>query len=79
MNGMQLQWLEEAEEVSAPVEVAEEFVLWTVADEAALEGLLFAIGREQWEELQNYLESHPECRYRWSDDPASLVRGSRVA
>lgn len=79
MANLTLVWLAEAEEVSAPVEVAEQFQLWTVADEAALEGLLCAIGREQWEELQDYLESHPECRYRWSDDPASLVRGSRVA
>lgn len=66
MNERQLRWLEEAEEVSSPVEVAERFTLWTVADEAALEGLLFAIGREQWEELQDYLESHPELKCHWS-------------
>jgi hypothetical protein len=74
MANLTLVWLAVAEAETAPVEVAEEFTLWTVADEAALEGLLFAIGREQWEELQEYLESHPECRYRWSDDPASLAR-----
>lgn len=72
MNEKQLRWLEEAEEVSSAVEVAEQFTLWTVADEGSLEGLLFAIGREQWEELQDYLERHPECRFRWSDNPPPL-------
>lgn len=66
MNERQLRWLAEAEETAFAVEAAEQFVRWTVADEAALEGLLAAIGAKQWWELQEYLESHPECRCRWS-------------
>lgn len=66
MNQKQLQWWSEADEVSLPVVVAEEFTLWTIADEACLEGLLFAIGREQWEELQEYYYSRPELIGRFS-------------
>lgn len=74
MNERQLRWLEEAEEVSSPLPEMG-VTLWTVADEAALEGLLVAIGREQWWELQEYLERHPECRCRWSGNQSPLGGG----
>jgi hypothetical protein len=67
MNAQQLRWWTEAEEQATPVETAEEFSVWTVADEASLEGLMVVIGREQWEALQDRHEA--DLR----------LRGSRVA
>jgi hypothetical protein len=56
VNQRQLRWLAEAEEVEAPVEVAEQFQVWTVQDEAGLVGLVVEIGWERWEALQDEAE-----------------------
>ena len=63
MANLTLVWLAVAEEEATPVEVAEEIQPYGLDDLRAEAGLLVAIGREQWEELQDYLESHPSARW----------------
>ena len=77
MNAQQLQWLAEAVEVETEVEWAEQFTVWTVADEAGLEGLVSAIGWEAWERLQDasadWWAQQTEAANRWYAGAAKVA------
>lgn len=59
MNSKQLVWLAQAEEVSAPIEVAEQFTVFSLADLEAEQALFTQIWAEQEAEIAAYFESHP--------------------
>lgn len=58
MNERQLRWLEEAEEVSSPVEVAEQFRPFDLATAVAEEGFLWAMFCSEEAYYHEWLESH---------------------
>lgn len=58
MNERMLRWLEEAEEVASPVEVAEQFVSFNLDQAVKEEGFLWAIFCSEQADFWQWRESH---------------------